>query len=147
MKRIIALIIVSFFALACQKTSVDKKDDIIKYKQSVTLNDVPRAALTFFEVSDSRCPKGVQCIWAGNATVDLAMEGVGTEGKISEHVNMCIGDCRTLYKSSSFRTADTVDREFAGQKYRLILDAVDRLETENVKNKENYFISLRIEKR
>ncbi|WP_221394063.1 hypothetical protein [Dyadobacter sp. NIV53] len=79
--------------------------------------------------------------------MDLALEGVGTEGKISQHVNMCIGDCRTLYKSNSFREADTLDREFAGQKYRLILDAVNRPDSDSTKKKEDYSISLRIEKK
>ena len=61
MERNISLFIVSVFMLACQSASVDKKDDVIKYKESITLQDVPKATLTFFEVSDSRCPEGVQC--------------------------------------------------------------------------------------
>ena len=147
MKRITALYIISFFMLACQTTSVDKKDDVIKYKQTVTLNDIPKASLTFFEVTDSRCPKGVQCIWAGNATVDLALEGVGTEGKILKHINMCLGDCRTLYKTGSFREKDSLDTEFAGQKYTLILDAVNKPEKDSTQEKGSYSISLKIVKK
>lgn len=148
MKEAIILFVISFCTLACQSASVDKKDGVIKYKETVTLNDVPKSSLTFFDVSDSRCPEGVQCVWAGNATVEFALEGVGTDGKISNHVKMCIGDCRTLYKTSSFREVDSLDQEFAGQKYRFILEAVNPSpKVDSTKKKEDYSVSLKIEKK
>lgn len=148
MERNISLFIVSVFMLACQSASVDKKDDVIKYKESITLQDVPKATLTFFEVSDSRCPEGVQCFWAGNATVDLALDGVGTEGKITKHVNLCLGDCKTLYPSAPYRTVDSLDQEFAGQKYRFILEAVNpSAKVDTTRKKTDYSVVLRVEKK
>lgn len=148
MKRAIALFTISILMLACQSASVDKRNDVIKFRQTVALNDVPRADLTFFDVSDSRCPEGVQCIWAGNATVELALDGVGTDGKISKRVKMCLGDCRTLYKAPFHRSVDSLEQEFAGQKYRFILEAVNRPAREDTtKKKENYSITLRVEKK
>lgn len=148
MKRAILLTIISIFMLACQSASVDKKDGEIKYKETVTLNDVPFSTLTFYEVSDSRCPEGVQCFWAGNATVDLALAGVNTEGKVSKHINMCIGDCRTLYKSAPYRLADTLDQEFAGQQYRFILEAVSPApKADSTVTKAAYSILLKVERK
>lgn len=148
MKRGILVTILSILMLACQSASVDKKDDEIKYKETIRLNDVPLSTLTFSDVSDSRCPEGAQCIWAGNATVDLALEGVNTEGKISRHIKMCIGNCGTLYKSASYRLADTLNQEFAGQEYRFILEAVNPVpKVDSAARKEAYSILLKIERK
>ena len=136
----------SFFSLltlsimSCKSTGVDKNSDDIKYKETVTINDVPRSTLTFFDVSDSRCPEDVQCVWAGNATVDLAFTGVTTEGGITNHVSMCLGTCGNIQ--------DTLDYDFAGQKYRFILKAVNpKAKAANAEPKENYSISLDIQKK
>lgn len=142
MKNIYYLLLAGLSFAACQKSSVDKKDeDLIRYKETVSLNDVPRATLTFFEVEDSRCPEGVQCIWAGEASIDLALEGVSTEGKVTRHVKMCFGTC------SNFQ-ADTLDQEFAGEKYQFILKSVTPLLKADVQvNKTDYAISLNIQKK
>lgn len=133
---------------ACESDDVAKKDKELKYKETIQINDVPSASLTFFEVNDSRCPEGVQCIWAGNATVDLALEGVNTEGKLVKHINLCLGDCRTLYGPGAFRQIDSVDQDFAGQKYRFILEKVSPTpKADSVLSKKNYSVSLRIEKK
>ncbi len=129
--------------MACKSSSVDKKADEINYKETVTINDVPKASLTFFDVSDSRCPKEGNCIWAGNATVDLALTGVTTEGGVTNHVTMCLGACTT-----KFKMADTLDYEFTGQKYRFILNGVNPYpKASAISGKEGYSISLKVEKR
>jgi hypothetical protein len=136
-----ALLPFILFVAACQTTSVDRKTDEIKYKETVTINDVPKSTLTFYEVEDSRCPKGAQCIWAGNAMVDLQLNGVTTEGGSSKRVSMCLGQC-----STDFKTADSLNLEFTGQKYRLILNAVNPYPDVNIEHtKEDYSISLKIE--
>jgi hypothetical protein len=136
-------LLTALIMVACQSTGVDKQDDGIKYKETVTINEVPKATLTFFEVSDSRCPDGVQCVWAGNATVDLALAGVTTEGGFTSHVSMCLGACDT-----KFKLADTLDYEFTGQKYRFILNAVTPVPVKDVTTpKEGYKISLLIQKK
>ena len=142
MKKIYYLLLVCFLFTACQKSSVDKKEeDVIRYKETVQIRDVPRTTLTFFEVEDSRCPEGVQCIWAGEASVDLALEGVSTEGKITRHVKMCFGTC------SSFQP-DTLDQEFAGENYQFILKSVTpSLKADVQVKKPDYTIALSIKKK
>ena len=131
--------------MSCQNKSVDKKDDFIKYKETIILNDVPRSTLTFFDVSDSRCPAGAQCIWAGNVSVDLALEGVTTEGKSVKHVNLCLGACRGENNASPYQQVDSVDQDFAGIKYRFILDSI-KPDARMEQVKQDYAISLRIKK-
>ena len=129
-------------AVACKSTGVDKKEEGIKYKETVTLNDVPKATLTFFEVEDSRCPSGGQCIWAGQAVVDLLFSGVTTEGGIKEHVKMCLGDC-----DAGSVGRDTLEKSFAGAKYKLVLAAVNPYpHVDSVRTKDKYSIILKIEK-
>ena len=142
MKKIYYLLLVCFSFTACQKSSVDKKEeDVIRYKETVQIRDVPRATLTFFEVEDSRCPEGVRCIWAGEASVDLALESVSTEGKITRHVKMCFGTC------SSFQP-DTLDQEFAGEHYQFILKSVTpQLKADVQVKKPDYTIALSIKKK
>ena len=141
MKRLYFILFASLTILACQKSSVDKKEEgILRYKEAVSINDIPRATLTFFDVTDSRCPEGVQCIVAGNANVDLALDGVTTEGRVTKHVKMCLGDC------SNF-VADTVNVEFAGGKYQFILTSVNPFpKKETQAPKTEYNISLDIKK-
>ncbi|MCE7039954.1 hypothetical protein [Dyadobacter sp. CY312] len=141
MKALLFILLVAL--VACQSSTVDKKGNEIKYKETVQINDVPKATLTFFDVSDSRCPENVKCVWAGNAKVDLALEGVGTEGKITKHINLCLGACST---SRGFHTIDSLDQDFAGQKYRFILESVNPYPIA-AKTKNDYSISLRIEKK
>ncbi len=142
-------LLILFAALwACESDHVEKKDNNIRYKENIKIHDVPAATLTFFEVSDSRCPEGVQCIWAGNATVDLALESVNTEGKLVEHINLCLGDCRTLYGPGSFRQVDSLDKHFAGESYRFILEKVNPApKADSVLSKKDYTITLRVEKK
>ncbi|CAG5003614.1 hypothetical protein DYBT9275_03192 [Dyadobacter sp. CECT 9275] len=149
MKRLLLGIMLVSTISACNNSSVDKKDpNEIYYKETVSINDVPRSTLTFFEVEDSRCPEGVQCIWAGNATVDLALSGVTTEGGVTKHVTMCLGDCHTISPTTGFQVTDTLDENFAGQKYRFILESVNpKARLDSTRKKQDYSIVLKIEKR
>ncbi|MDQ6478317.1 hypothetical protein [Dyadobacter sp. LHD-138] len=142
MKSVYILLLTSLVLSACQKSSVDKKEEgLIHYKETVAINDVPSATLTFFDINDSRCPEGAQCITAGSANIDLALDGVTTEGRITKHVKMCLGDCFNFQP-------DTLDEEFAGLKYRFILKAVNPFPKVNtVPNKPDYNIALVIEKK
>lgn len=130
-------------AVACKSTGVDKKGEGIQYKETVVLNDVPTATLTFYDVEDGRCPEGLTCIWGGRAAVDLLLSGVTTEGGIKEHVKMCIGECDASTGS------DTVEKTFAGEKYRFVLSAVNPYPKfgDSTRTKEKYSIQLKIEKK
>lgn len=140
-------ILVLFATLACDESVVDKanRDEII-YKQTVTINDIPKATLTFFEVEDSRCPVKVQCIWAGNATVDLELNGIDTQGRVSKHIAMCLGDCRLAGRKPRYVEIDTLNTTFANQDYRFILQKVTPYpKADSSKTKAEYAIELKIE--
>jgi hypothetical protein len=78
---------------------------------------------------------------AGNASIDLLLEGVSTEGKLNRHVKMCFGTC------SNFQP-DTLEEDFAGEKYQFILKAVKpALKSDVQVNKTDYAISLDIKKK
>ncbi|MEO6288118.1 MAG: hypothetical protein ABIN80_06815 [Dyadobacter sp.] len=143
MKRYFLLVLTIAGMMSCKSSGVDKKEEGIKYKETVTLNDVPKASLTFYGLADSRCPENVQCVWAGNATVDLLLSGVTTEGGVNEHVKMCLGQC-----DQKFKEADTLDRKFAGEDYRLILTAVKPYpKVDSTRKIEDTYILLKIEKK
>jgi hypothetical protein len=134
------LAIVGMFS--CKSSGIDKKDTGLKYKETRILNDVPRASLTFFEIEDSRCAEGANCIWAGHAVVDLLLSGLTVEGGVKEHIKMCLGDC-----GGSFGP-DTLIKKFAGEEYQFILEEVNpypKITEEH--QKEAYSILLKIEKK
>ncbi|MCE6992691.1 hypothetical protein [Dyadobacter sp. CY323] len=141
MKKYVWLGLVAATVFCCKNSGVDKKDEGLKYKETVTINDVPKATLTFFDVVDSRCPEGVTCIWGGNATVDLLLSGVTTEGGVNEHVKLCIGTCDAKV------AGDTLVRNFAGQQYRFVLQDVKPYPKVEQGKKEDYRILLKIEKK
>jgi hypothetical protein len=151
MKKLLFGITVICSVFSCQNSSIDKKDEGIRYKETILINDVPRATLTFFDFSDSRCPEGAQCIWAGYASVDLLLSGVTTEGGINEHVKMCLGDCRFVRKDSTqpgYIMADTIDKSFAGQQYRFILSSLQPgPKLDSTSKKEDRRIILKVEKK
>jgi hypothetical protein len=146
MKNIILVLAFVPSLLSCQSKSVDKKDDFIQYKETIILNDVPRSTLTFFDVSDSRCPVGGVCIWAGNVKVDLALEGVTTEGKVTKKISLYLGaSLGDTTGSAPYKLVDSLDQNFAGIKYRFILDGI-RPENRGEQTKPEYAISLRVKK-
>jgi hypothetical protein len=143
MKRYFLLVLTIAGMMSCKSSGVDKKEEGIRYKETVTLNDVPKASLTFFGLADSRCPENVNCVWAGNATVDLLLSGVTTEGGVNEHVKMCLGQC-----GQKFNEVDTLDKKFAGEDYRLILTAVKPYpKIDSTRKIEDTYILLKIEKK
>ncbi len=45
--------------------------------------------IQLLNISDSRCPSNVVCVWAGNANISLNI----TNTKETKDVQLCIGDC------------------------------------------------------
>lgn len=147
LKPIYLMIVIVVFFTGCNKSGVDKNNnELLLFKESMPINDIPSATLTFFDVSDSRCPKNVQCVWAGNATVDLLLKSVTTEGAVSEHIIMCYGDCGTIgtRKIGAFQP-DTLNHQFAGVNYQFILEEVNNeIPTKLKEPKYNYGIRLKV---
>jgi hypothetical protein len=47
-----------------------------------------QASVTFVRVvDDSRCPKGVQCMWAGDATIEVRVTSGGEPELVQLHLN------------------------------------------------------------
>ena len=136
---------ISVALFACSNNAVNKQQEerVIHYKETVAL---PTAGtLTFAEVEDSRCPENVQCVWAGNATVDLQLRS-GQANQEPQTVKMCLGDCSPLYPKSGFREADTVQVSVQGTPHTLILTQVSPYpNTTKPTKKEDYTIQLKIQ--
>ena len=68
------------------KTTYEEKQEIINKKNVVYLAEGENKFLKEFEmnvtfkrmVEDSRCPKDVECIWAGNAMAEVELMGLYT---------------------------------------------------------------------
>ena len=84
-------------------------------------------------IEDSRCPKGGQCIWAGNATVHVDV----TDKVHVQEVKLCLGACQVVSGS------DTVVFTLSGHSYQLILqDVVPYPETEQMEQTESAVLQI-----
>ena len=69
--------------LACSSNASGAKDQVIAPPADVTLQvgttrSVGGVAIGFVKIQeDSRCPSDVQCVWAGNAAVELSLASGG----------------------------------------------------------------------
>ncbi|MGV3685139.1 MAG: hypothetical protein ACO1NS_05895 [Daejeonella sp.] len=87
---------------------VDEKVTFSKNSKELTL--------TLVSLSDSRCAKNVQCIWAGNAVAQVQLSGAdGSEAELS----LCIGECDKVVK-----TSDTLSVSLNDTNYKVILNEV-----------------------
>ena len=70
MKKIVLLLIVIFFA-ACKSEKVNPNEIIITSKKQIIATDY--SIKIDKVISDSRCPEGVNCIWAGELVMQLCV--------------------------------------------------------------------------
>ncbi|KAA0989626.1 hypothetical protein [Dyadobacter aurulentus] len=149
MKKLLLIVTGICCVFSCQKTYIDK-DNSLAYKETIEINDVPRATLTFFDFYDGRCPEDLTCIWGGYAFVDLLLSGVTATGRVEEHVEICLGECGVVRKDTTEiarMVNDTVVKSFAGQQYRFILSSLTPArKSTDTPNKENHRIRLRVER-
>ena len=148
MKKLLPVILIALFS--CKKNEVPKDPDEIHYKETVVLNDVPRATLTLENVYDGRCPKGVNCFMAGSASVDLLLKGFTTQGEISKIVKMDLGGNVIISETPpKYVKVDTIAQNFAGIDYYFILKNIKPSNPElgDSQNKEKYSIILKIIKK
>ncbi len=59
----LTLVILIFFS-NCSNTDDSANDELIVYQEGNVM-------ITLIDVSDSRCPTNVDCVWQGNAEVDM----------------------------------------------------------------------------
>ena len=84
--------------------------DMIRLKEGQTVVSENKAvAVTFNKVlSDDRCPMDTQCIWAGNATVDLTVKD--KDGK-AQALKLASGDLRGDLKRRATVFGQTISLE------------------------------------
>lgn len=70
MKKVI-LILVSLAFIACKSVKENPNEVIITSKKEVVMNDYVIVINKI--VSDSRCPEGVTCVWAGELAMELSV--------------------------------------------------------------------------
>lgn len=83
---------------SCRKDSIESlrtisfnRDFELSLNDSVIVQgEEKELGITLARLDDSRCPEGVQCVWAGNASVTIQL--TGTDG-MSGRAELCIGDC------------------------------------------------------
>lgn len=87
-------------------------------------------------ISDSRCPTGVSCMWAGKAevTVNLARK----EGE-SANIGLCLGQC----SNSGFKDKDISMLTLNGTKYKITLLQVNPYPTtENTREQKTVVLKV-----
>jgi hypothetical protein len=147
MKYTTLLLGASLLLVACKSDSITAQavEKTIRYHETVSLTSDNPPTLTFAEVADSRCPEGATCVWAGNVLVDLDIKP--TAATEPQRVQMCLGDCNSLYPKTGFRETDSAMVSIDQVKYRLILTEVTPYPSLSGANlsKEAYTIKLKIE--
>ncbi|WP_025763754.1 hypothetical protein [Dyadobacter tibetensis] len=140
-----ALVLLNLTIVACTGPSIDKHtDDWLHYRESRIINDIPLARVRFSSLTDSRCPDGVNCFWAGNATVGLELTGASTEGIIRKQIELCIGPC-DMSGTSDYRFSDTLTTSFGDQNYQFILlGVVPPPKTDSFVPAKEYAIKLKV---
>ena len=147
MKYTTLLLGASLLLISCKSDSITAQavENTIRYHETVSMTSDNPATLTFAEVADSRCPEGATCVWAGNAIVDLDIKAPAAAEP--QRIQMCLGDCNSLYPKTGFRETDTATISVDQAKYRLILTEIapyPRLSGANP-SKEVYTIKLKVE--
>ena len=90
-KLIAALFISGCLVIGCQNTN----DNGALPQGTVSVGNKGAArigqdvTITADSIMDSRCPKNVQCVWAGNARVAFIL----SDNTASQKDTLCIGDC------------------------------------------------------
>jgi hypothetical protein len=84
MKYFVALYLITFFGLSHAQEKIEAPQIAIRIPIGQTII-VEGAEITFVEVlEDSRCPRTVECIWAGRARVKVNVQEVGTDAVSKE---------------------------------------------------------------
>ncbi|NEU08205.1 hypothetical protein GZH53_07770 [Flavihumibacter sp. R14] len=116
------LTVCTLVASTCKKDGLPAPQDVelnspfkIPLNGKVLINS-ENIELRVSEITDSRCPKNVQCVWAGNAKVKLNVRRPEAPDK---QYSFCIGQCETRYQK-----ADTLQIEYEDKPYNLILTDV-----------------------
>ncbi len=131
--------IVALFSLIMGSSYAQENDSIVKFYAEINAGDLfsfENKSIQFKKViSDSRCPKDVTCIWAGEAKVVIA---VLENGKITEE------------KIVTLNGQSKIDLSFLGLKDVFSLKALDLIpypvSTRKIKDSE-YCLKIQLNKK
>ena len=70
--------------------------------------------IQLLNITDSRCPSNVVCIWAGNANISLNINNT----KETKDVHLCFGDC------ALFGLSNEIEIVFGSASYLIIFEAL-----------------------
>jgi len=118
MKALICIIgmLTVLLSPSCDKGETNYNSDIKLHKnQPVKVSGTESIFLEAIEITDSRCPKDVVCVWEGNA---MATIRISSDDAIIAVPELCLGSCSANGKSSA--TKFTIN----GETYELILKDV-----------------------
>lgn len=133
MKNLIALFI--FLAFACTKEEVSSQVNLgdpitAEFAKTVEIKDA--ISLKVSNIEENRCPKNVQCPWAGYVAVSLSISDKSTSKDV---------------KIEFSTKASKAEVELNGQKYVIeVKDVTPYPETTNAVNKNVYKVNLVVTK-
>lgn len=125
----ISIIILGFICMSnssCSKQSIenirtaeyDNLFELSTEEQVILPKASKEIMISLNSINDSRCPKDIQCVWAGNATVELT---IMAESGAKASAVLCLGDCKD--KNGSARI------NLDSKNYLVTLSAVTTSET------------------
>ena len=120
--------------ISCKKTDnvgVDQRFEVQEQRTVVVALPASKSQIRVTRITESRCPTGVQCFWAGQATVDAALS-VGPDSTRVTALYLGQG----LGPGATWHNRDSVAVTLAGQPYWLYLLAVNPYPSGNSSGKK-----------
>ena len=106
---------------SCEKDTLNgiKKGDLnstieLCVNEKVLINN--EIVIEMISIIDSRCPANVQCVWAGNASIQFKILASNQTDLVK---SLCLGQCDT-----KFKTTDTTEFTRNNIRYSILLKEV-----------------------
>lgn len=136
--KIIVLLLLTLTLFSCKKHDLTKdigEEITICFEEKGTIKDYENQIdLKFIHlVEDSRCPEGVQCIWAGRAVVEIRINS-------TDIITLAIGD---LTGATNTPYVNFVEYN----NYKITLLEVTYKQKKHQGKEEKYQIKLRVDKK
>ena len=133
MKKLLACIILGSSLLACQEDKDAQLSaaqfEVTKQKTaSVTVANTEQVQVTLKQVTDSRCPTGAQCIWAGNVQTTIEVKSAADS---AQTVGLCLAQCEI---GKPWKNRDSTTVLINKKPYWLCLTAVNPYPSVNNSN-------------
>ncbi|RZK52619.1 MAG: hypothetical protein EOO87_14810 [Pedobacter sp.] len=98
LKSVVLMLSILTFVQACKKTSFGTVEGSYNLHANETINLPKNSAntLAVSDFADSRCPIDVQCVWAGTATLKIAITANGN----TQNLELCKGGCNVTKQAT-----------------------------------------------